>query len=86
MARSGMPWRYIIVGMNPVRKILSYAESLRFPWLVLLTAVIFVANLMIPDVIPFVDELLMGLVLVGLGRLRKPRTEQAGSHRAPDQD
>lgn len=59
--------------MNPVKKILSYAESLRFPWLVLLTGVIFVANLLIPDVIPFIDELLMGLVLVGLGRLRKPK-------------
>ena len=60
--------------VNPVKKILSYAESLRFPWLVLLTAVIFVADLLVPDVIPFVDELLLGLLLAGLGRLRKPKT------------
>jgi hypothetical protein len=59
--------------VNPVKKILSYAESLRFPWLVLLTAAIFVADLLIPDVIPFVDELLLGLLLAGLGRIRKPK-------------
>jgi hypothetical protein len=57
--------------MNPVKKLLSYAESLRFPWLVLLTALIFVTDLFVPDVIPFVDEVLLGLLMVGLGRLRK---------------
>lgn len=60
--------------VNPVKKILSYAESLRFPWLVLMTAVIFVADLLIPDMIPLVDELLLGLLMVGLARLRKPKT------------
>ncbi|HET6565881.1 MAG TPA: DUF6116 family protein [Xanthomonadales bacterium] len=60
--------------MNPVKKILSYAESLRFPWLVLLTAAVFIGDLLIPDVIPFVDELLLGLLLAGLGRIRKPKT------------
>ncbi len=73
MARFRMPWRYMIGCMSPVKKILSYAESLRFPWLVLLTAVLFVADLLIPDVIPFVDELLLGLLMVALGRIRKPR-------------
>jgi hypothetical protein len=67
----------MIQTMNPVKKILSYAESLRFPWLVLLTAVIFFADLLIPDVIPFVDELLLGLLLAGLGRLRKPKLTSA---------
>ena len=60
--------------MNPVKKILSYFEGLRFPWLVLLAAVLFVANLLIPDPIPLVDELLMGLVMLALGRIRKPRS------------
>jgi hypothetical protein len=51
-----------------------YLESLRFPWLLLVTAVLFVVNLLVPDVLPFIDEILLGLVTVLLGRLkRKPR-------------
>lgn len=65
--------------MNPVKKILNYAEGLRFPWLVLLTAVVFVGDLLVPDVIPFVDELLLGLLLVALGRLRKRGPAQQDS-------
>jgi hypothetical protein len=59
--------------MKPVSKILTYAETLRFPWLVLLIAVLFVANLLIPDFIPFVDEILLGLLLAAVSRLRKPK-------------
>jgi len=69
--------------MNPVKKILSYVEGLRFPWLVLLTAIVFVANLLIPDPLPFVDELLMGLLMVALGRLRKPRSAIASDDQKP---
>ncbi|MDZ4730371.1 MAG: DUF6116 family protein [Xanthomonadales bacterium] len=69
--------------MNPVAKILKYAESLRFPWLVLLTGLLFVADVIVPDVIPFVDELLLGLLLAGLSRLRKkpkPALNASGKH------
>jgi hypothetical protein len=69
----------MIPGMNPVGKILSYSESLRFPWLVLVTGVLFIADLLIPDVIPFVDELLLGLLLALLGRMRKSRKTTAGT-------
>jgi len=48
-----------------------YTESLRFPSLVLLTAVIFVLDLFIPDIIPFADEILLGLLLAGLSRLKR---------------
>jgi hypothetical protein len=55
-------------------KLLGYVESLRFPWLLLLTVVLFVVNLLVPDVLPFVDEILLALVAALLGRLkRKPR-------------
>ena len=51
-----------------------YLESLRFPWLLLVTAVLFVVNLLVPDFLPFIDEILLGLVTMVLGRLkRKPR-------------
>lgn len=55
-------------------KLLAYIDSLRFPWLLLLTVVLFVLNLLIPDALPFVDEILLALVAALLGRLkRKPR-------------
>lgn len=55
-------------------KLLAYLESLRFPWLLLLTVVLFVLNLLIPDALPFVDEILLALVAALLARVRrKPR-------------
>jgi len=69
--------------MIPFRsKLTRYLESLRFPWLLLVTALLFVADLFVPDAIPFVDEALLALVAILLGRLkRKPRPDgepQAG--------
>lgn len=50
---------------------LRWASRLRFPYLFALTALLFVLNLFIPDVLPLADELIMGLVAVLLGSLRK---------------
>jgi hypothetical protein len=36
-------------------------RGLRFPQLFLLTVVLFVIDLLIPDLIPFIDEILLGL-------------------------
>jgi hypothetical protein len=61
--------------MNPVKSRLSrYFENLRFPWLMLIAVAAFLVNLFIPDAVPFLDEILLGVVAVILGRLkRKPR-------------
>jgi hypothetical protein len=48
-----------------------WASRLRFPYLFLLTAALFVLNLFVPDALPMADELIMGLVAVLLGSLRK---------------
>lgn len=54
-----------------------WASRLRFPYLFLLTAILFVLNLVIPDALPLADELIMGLVAVLLASLRKkPSNEQ----------
>jgi hypothetical protein len=51
-------------------------ESLRFPWLLLATAGLFLVSIFVPDPFPFVDEILLGLLAVVLSRLkRKPREE-----------
>lgn len=41
--------------------ILAFAGRLRFPTLFLITAGLFVFDLLIPDLVPFVDEILLGL-------------------------
>ena len=51
--------------------ITRYTETLRFPLLVLLTAAVFVLDLFIPDVIPFADEVILGLVLAVLSRFKR---------------
>jgi hypothetical protein len=56
---------------TPVSTIVTQsAGRLRYPKLLALTAFVFVADLLIPDLIPFVDEILLGLGTLLLSRLR----------------
>lgn len=41
--------------------ILHFARKLRFPTLFLLTLSLFVLNVLIPDPLPFIDEILLAL-------------------------
>jgi hypothetical protein len=50
---------------------LRWARRLRFPYLFALTAILFVMDLLVPDAIPFVDELLLGLLTLLFASLRK---------------
>ena len=61
-------------------RLVGYLESLRFPWLLLLTLVLFLVNVFVPDAFPLVDEILLALIAVILARLkRKPKpSEEAG--------
>jgi hypothetical protein len=57
---------------NPlVGRVTSFARDLRFPQLFLLAAAVFVLDLLIPDGIPFADELVLALVTVMLGRWKR---------------
>jgi hypothetical protein len=51
--------------------VVKWASGLRFPYLLLITGLLFAANLFIPDFIPFADEIIMGLVTVFLANLKK---------------
>ena len=63
--------------MNGIkRRFVAYLESLRFPWLLLVTALLFVVNVFVPDAFPFVDEILLGLIAVVLGRLKRKKSER----------
>jgi len=61
---------------NPlVAFVTRFASKLRYPHLFLITASLFVLDLLIPDVIPFADEILLGLgtlLLAGLRGKKEP--------------
>jgi hypothetical protein len=59
--------------------LLAFASRLRFPWLFALTAGVFLLDLFIPDAIPFVDEVMLGLATLLLGSWRKRRQPPPGS-------
>lgn len=47
---------------NPLlAPVLRWFGRLSYPKLFVLTAVLFIANVVVPDPIPFIDELLLGL-------------------------
>lgn len=59
---------------NPLTgRIFAFANQLRFPTLFLVTAVLFILDVLIPDLIPFADELLLGLGAILLSHWKKDR-------------
>ena len=54
-----------------VGALIAFAGRLRFPALFFLAAGLFVVDLFVPDMIPFADELLLGLGTLVLSRWRK---------------
>jgi Family of unknown function (DUF6116) len=62
--------------------LLRWARGLRFRTLTFLTLALFAVNLVVPDAIPFVDEILMGLAALVLARQRRDR----GAPGAPGPD
>ena len=53
-----------------LKPLLRRAETLRHPTLFWITASLFVVDLLIPDFIPFADEILLGLGTLLLSRWR----------------
>ena len=56
--------------------IFRFAGQLRFPWLFAVTAVLFLIDLVVPDLVPFADEILLGLLTMLFGVWRKRRQER----------
>ena len=48
-----------------------FVEKLSYPKLFLVTATVFVVDLFVPDMVPFADELLLGLATLLLSRKRR---------------
>ena len=51
---------------------MRYLAGLRFPYLAAITGTLFVVDLIVPDFIPFADELLLGMITLLLAMLKKP--------------
>jgi len=61
---------------NPITlTFLRFASGLRFPTLFKVTAALFVLDLLVPDVIPFADELLLGLLTLLFASLKRKRAQ-----------
>ena len=54
-----------------IAPLIAYLARLRFPVLFAIAAVLFILDFFIPDVIPFVDEILLGLGAALLGSWKK---------------
>ena len=57
---------------------MRWAGRLRFPYLMALTLILFVFNLFMPDALPLVDEVIMGLIAALLASLKKPAQPKTG--------
>ncbi len=53
--------------------VVAWASRLRFPTLFGLTLGLFVVDLVVPDLVPLADELLLGLLTAVLASLRRTR-------------
>lgn len=63
--------------------LLTFLARLRYRTLFLVAAGLFIADLFVPDAVPFVDEILLGVATIVLARLRKPAAETGRLERRP---
>ena len=55
---------------------IAFASRLRFPTLFMVTLGLFLLDLLVPDFIPFIDELLLGLGTLLLSSWKRPGDER----------
>jgi len=63
-----------------VAPLIAFLARLRFPALFAVTALLFILDFFIPDMIPFADEILLGLgaALLGSWKKRKDPAQEGG--------
>ncbi len=70
------------LGQGISGRISEWAGGLRFPYLFGLVAFLFLVDLLVPDLVPFLDEILLGLATILLANWRRRRGDGGGGHRA----
>src|SRR5687767_10374188 len=62
---------------NPLlAPVLGYLSRLKYPQLFKLAALLFAIDFVVPDVVPFIDEILLGLTTLLLGNWKQRRGEK----------
>ena len=64
----------------------SFLSRLKFPQLFSLAAILFVLDLVIPDLIPFADEILLGVLTLLLGSMKAARGPEEGGQKPAEKD
>ena len=64
----------------------STLGRMRHPWLFALAAAALAVDLVVPDIVPFVDEVLLAAGAAGLAMLRKRREEKTSPGEAEPAD
>lgn len=66
---------------NPMLSpVMRFVSKLSFPRLFLLTAALFAINLIVPDPLPFIDEILLGMGTLLLASLRGKKANQGNDY------
>jgi len=69
--------------INPVTgPLMGFASRLRFPTLFLVTLALWTINMLVPDPIPLIDEIVMGLLTLMLATWKKRKQAPADAPRA----
>ena len=59
--------------------ITRYLGRLKFPWLFAITATLFLIDVLIPDIVPFGDELLLALAAMVIASRKRDEPGDGGS-------
>ena len=69
---------------NPLlAPVVAWLSRLRYPQLFAIAATLFAVDLVVPDIVPFIDEILFALVTLLFGSWKKRRSERVVAPRAP---
>ena len=58
-----------------VAAVTRYLGRLRYPWLFAITGALFLVDLVVPDVLPFADELLLALATLVIASRKRATTD-----------
>ncbi|MBM2830357.1 MAG: hypothetical protein HW411_1147 [Gammaproteobacteria bacterium] len=61
--------------ISPIDVLLAYANRLKFKNLFLLILGLFVLDLFVPDMVPMIDEIILGLLAILLANLKKEESQ-----------
>ncbi|MBI4005051.1 MAG: hypothetical protein HY356_00170 [Gammaproteobacteria bacterium] len=61
--------------ISPIDMLLAYANRLKFKNLFLLILGLFVLDLLVPDMVPMIDEIILGLLAILLANLKKEESQ-----------